>query len=479
MSNVANHEEVWNNCLAIIKDNISEQSFKTWFLPIKPIKLKNNILTIQVQSQFFYEWLEEHYVSILRKTIMRELGNDARLEYSIVVEHSSNQKPTTVNFPNLNHGNSDNPESQAPLNISNDIKNPFIIPGLKKVKIESNLSFQYTFDSLVEGDCNRLARNAGYAVATKPLGTCSFNPFVLYGGVGLGKTHLAQAIGNKFRETFPNKTVLYVTSDKFTNQFIESLKNNSTVDFIHYYQVIDVLIVDDIQFLANKGKTQDIFFQIFNHLHQNNKQIILTSDRLPRDLEGLEERLLSRFKWGLSADLKLPDFETRIAILENKMYADGIELTKDVVEYIAYNIQTNVRELEGALIALLAQSSFNKTDINIDIAKKIIKDFVKNATCEVSIEFIQKLVCDHFNIVPDKLKDKTRKRNIVEARQISMYLAKCYTKNSLKAIGGHFGGRDHSTVIHSCQAVQDQIDTDASYGKNVAELEKKIQLSIT
>lgn len=481
MAEVINYEEVWSNCLKIIKDNVSDQSFKTWFVPIKPVKLDNNVLTIQVPSQFFYEWLEEHYVSLLRKTIKRELGEDARLEYRIVVENSSsaNTRPTTVDYPNYNNGSAKNPEVHAPLVVSTNIKNPFIIPGLKKVNIESNLSPIYNFDSFVEGDCNRLARSAGYAVATKPPGATAFNPLVLYGGVGLGKTHLAQAIGNEFRQNFPNKTVLYVPSDKFTNQFIDALKNNSVNDFIHFYQLVDVLIVDDIQFLANKDKTQDIFFHIFNHLHQNGKQLVLTSDRPPRDLEGMEERLLSRFKWGLSADLQTPDFETRIAILEKKMYADGIELPREVVEFVAYNIQSNIRELEGALISLLAQASLNKTEIDLDIAKKIIKNFVKSVSREVSIDYIQKMVCEHFNIQPDKLKEKTRKRHVVQARQLSMFLAKNFTKNSLKAIGKHFGGRDHSTVIHSCQAVQNQIDTDQDFNDSVKELQKKIQMSIT
>ncbi len=475
------YEDVWKNCLKIIRDNVSLQSFKTWFEPIKPVRLENSVLTIQVPSQFFYEWLEEHYVGLLRKTIKRELGIDARLEYRIVVDNTSNgnAKPFTVNYPNYNTGNNKNPEVAAPLVMGNSIKNPFIIPGLKKVNIESQLQPAYNFDNFVEGDCNRLARSAGFAVATKPPGTTAFNPLVVYGGVGLGKTHLAQAIGNQFKQHFPNKTVLYVSSEKFTNQFIDALKNNAVNDFIHFYQLIDVLIVDDIQFFANKDKTQDIFFHVFNHLHQGGKQLILTSDRSPRDLEGMEERLLSRFKWGLSADLQVPDFETRIAILEKKMYADGIELPREVVEFVAYNINTNIRELEGALISLLAQASLNKKEIDIELAKKIIKNFVKSISREVSIEYIQKTVCEHFEIPVDKLKEKTRKRAIVQARQLSMFLAKNFTKNSLKVIGKHFGGRDHSTVIHSCQAVQNLIDTDGDFRDSVKEIQKKIQLSIT
>ena len=472
-------ESVWNECLNIIKDIVPPQSFKTWFEPIKPVKLNGSVLTIQVPSQFFYEWLEEHYVAILRKALKRELSSDARLEYQVVVDNSNKKSgPFTVNIPTATSGNAKAQEMPASMVMGRQIKNPFIIPGLRKVNIESQLNTSYTFESYVEGDCNRLARSAGYAVAQKP-GATSFNPLVIYGGVGLGKTHLAQAIGNEIKNLYPNKTVLFVPAEKFTNQFIDALKNNSVNDFIHFYQLIDILIVDDIQFFANKDRTQDIFFHIFNHLHQSGKQLILTSDRAPRDLEGMEERLLSRFRWGLSADIQTPDFETRIAILEKKMYADGIELPRDVVEFVAYNISSSIRDLEGAMVSLIAQSSLNKKEVDLELAKKIIKNFVKTISREVSIEFIQKAVCEFFSVAPEKLKEKTRKRAIVQARQLSMYLAKSYTKNSLKVIGRHFGGRDHSTVIHSCQAVKDMMDTDKEFKESVQEIEKKIQLSIT
>ncbi|MBK7956961.1 MAG: chromosomal replication initiator protein DnaA [Bacteroidetes bacterium] len=469
------YEIVWKACLEIIKDNVNEKSFTTWFEPIKPVALENNVLTIQVPSQFFYEWLEEHYVTLLRKSIKRELGPDARLEYRIIVEKSGG-KQSIVNYPNYNSGMNENPESFMPITVGNTIKNPFVIPGIKKINIDSQLNPIYNFESFVEGDCNRLARAAGYAVAQKPGGT-AFNPLVIYGSVGLGKTHMGQAIGNEIKQAFPNKTVLYVSSEKFTNQFIEALKGNNVNDFIHFYQLIDVLIVDDIQFFANKDRTQDIFFHIFNHLHQNGKQIVLTSDRAPKDLEGLEERLLSRFKWGLSADMQMPDYETRMAILGKKMYTDGIELPQEVVEFVAYNITTSIRELEGAMISLLAQASLNKKEIDLELAKKIIKNFVKTTSREVSIELIQKTVCDFFNVPVEKLKETTRKRQIVQARQLSMFLAKNYTKNSLKVIGKHFGGRDHSTVIHSCQTVLDLMDVDKEFRENVEELQKRIQLS--
>jgi len=363
-----------------------------------------------------------------------------------------------------------------PLVIDNPVKNPFVIPGLKKMQIDPQLNAMYTFDSFIEGDCNRVARRAGKTVAEKP-GANSFNPLVIYGGVGLGKTHLAQAIGNDVKRSNPNKVVLYVSSEKFINQFQDHSRNNAINDFIHFYQLIDVLIIDDVQFFARAEKSQDAFFAIFNHLHQSGKQLVLTSDKAPKDLDGMQERLLSRFRWGLSADLQIPDYETRIEILERKMKNDGLDMPKEVVKYVAYNINTNVRELEGALISLLAQSSLNKKDIDLELAKKVLRNFVKTSSKEITIDAIQKMVCEYFDVPYERLLHKTRKREIVQARQITMYLAKAFTKNSLKTIGEHFGGRDHTTVIHSCQTVKDLMDTDTIFRENVMELTQKVQLA--
>jgi chromosomal replication initiator protein len=469
--------KVWENCLEIIKDNVSSQSFKTWFEPIKPVKLSGNVLTIQVPSQFFYEWLEEHYITLLKKTIKKELGTDGRLEYSIVMENSFNStKPYTVKVPTSSRKELKNPAVAMPIDINNNtIRNPFIIPGLKKVNVESQLNPNYSFDTFVEGDCNRLARSAGFAVANKPGGT-AFNPLLIYGGVGLGKTHLAHAIGIQIKNNFPNKTVLYVSSEKFTHQFIDAVRNNNQNDFVHFYQMIDVLIIDDVQFFAGKDKTQDVFFHIFNHLHQTGKQLVLTSDKPPVEMQGMEQRLLSRFKWGLSADLQVPNLETRIAILEKKIYADGIELPKEVIEYLAYSITTNVRELEGALISLIAQSSLNKKSITLDLAKSMIDKFVKNTAREVSIDYIQKVVCDYFDLPIELLKSKTRKREVVQARQIAMYFAKNMTKSSLATIGMHCGGKDHATVLHACRTVNNLMDTDKRFRSYIEELEKKISI---
>ncbi len=477
---VKNHTTVWNNCLRTIRRNINSQSFKTWFEPIRPVRLDNNALTIQVPNKFFYEWLEEHYVSLLKTSIRQELGDKGRLEYQILMSKPEVQKVTAgkESFSQKNDQKKPYNDSGVPGSVEAEIiKNPFVIPGIKKLQIDPQLNPTYTFESFIEGDCNRLARSAGFAVAKKP-GRTAFNPLVIFGDVGLGKTHLAQAIGNQVLRLMNNKTVLYVSSEKFTNQIIQSIKNNAVNDFVNFYQLIDVLIVDDIQFLADKQKTQEIFFHIFNQLHQNGKQIILTSDRPPKDLNGMEERLISRFKWGLSADLQAPDLETRMAILEAKMGQEGIQIPQNVLEFVCYNIKNNIRELEGVLISLVAQSTLNKREIDMGLAKEVIKNFVSQMSKEITVEFIQKLVAEHFKVPVDTLAGKTRKRSIVIARQLSMYLAKNLTNKSLKAIGENFGGRDHSTVIYSCKAVQDLMDTDAIFKDAVSDLEKKIKLSL-
>jgi chromosomal replication initiator protein len=474
-----NYASVWNACLDIIRDNLPLAQFKTWFAPIVPVKLEGNILTIQVPSHFFYEWLEEHYIGLLKKVIKKELGPEGSLEYSIVMENNTqNGNPYTVKLPtnNTNSASLKNNPVSMPMDLNKkQIHNPFVIPGLKKVNIESNLQPKHTFENFVEGDCNRLARASGYAVANKPGGT-AFNPLLIYGGVGLGKTHLAQAIGIAIKEMHPGKIVLYVQSETFAHQFIDALQNSRINDFVHFYQMVDVLIVDDVAFFSGKEKTQDVFFTIFNYLHQNGKQIILTSDKAPMEIQGIEQRLLSRFKWGLSADIGAPDLETRIAILEKKMYASGIELPKEVVEYIAYSVNTNIREIESALHTLLAQASLNRKAITLELAKQMVDKYVKNTAREVTIEYIQKIVCDHFDLPIEMLKSKTRKREVVQARQISMYFSKKMTKNSLANIGAHCGGKDHATVLHACRTVVNLSETDKQFRRDLDELEKKLSL---
>ncbi len=465
---------VWKNCLHIIRDNVGEQAFKTWFEPIVPVLLNNDVLTIQVPSQFFYEWLEEHYVHVLRKAIDAELGAKGRLEYAIHVEQEVQvvTKPYAMNVGNISR-------NQAPKGGNNivkaEIKNPFENKPLDIGTFNSQLNPLYSFDNFIEGDCNRLARSAGLAVANKP-GVTSFNPLMIYGGFGFGKSHLVQAIGNQIKRNHEDKIVLFVTSEKFSNQYIEALKNNNIQEFNSFYAMVDVLILDDVQFFAGKEKTQEIFFQIFNHLHQSGKQIIMTSDCAPKDLKGMQERLLSRFKWGLTADIQLPDFETRMAIIQKKLETEGITISADVIEYLAYSIDTNVRELEGVVISLIAQSSLNQKAIDLELARQTLKSIVQDIQCEVGIDYIQKFVAENFNVSVDAMKDKTRKREIVVARQVAMYFAKNYTNLSLKSIGYHFGNRDHSTVIHALTSVNDLMDTDRKFNAQMQELIKKLKI---
>jgi len=472
------HTEVWSRCLSIIKDNVRSISYRTWFEPIIPLKLENNILTVQVPSPFFYEYLEEQYIDILRKVLRKELGFDAKLEYNVVMDNNghSHTKPYTVKLPARNQKELRNKPVSVPIDTEvATIKNPFIIPGLKKMNIDPMLNPDYSFSNFVEGDCNRLARSASYAVANNPGGT-AFNPLLIYGESGLGKTHLAQAIGIQVKEKFSERTVLYVNANKFQTQFVDSIRNNNKNDFLHFYQMIDVLIIDDVHEFAGKEKTQDTFFHIFNHLHQSGKQLILTSDKPPVELQGLEQRLLSRFKWGLSADLQIPDFETRIAILQQKIYKDGIELPEEVIEYIATHITENIRELEGALISLLAQSTLNKKEITLDLAKEMIDKLIKSTKREISIDYIQKVVCNYFNIPLDQIQSKTRKREIVQARQVAMFFSKSMTKSSLATIGAQIGGKDHATVLHACKTVNNLIETDKRFRLQIDEIEKKLKI---
>jgi chromosomal replication initiator protein len=473
----ANANNVWSNCLIFIKDNIQLQAYKTWFEPIIPLKISKNSLSIEVPSKFFYEWLEEHYVKILKIALIRELGKDARLVYVIKMENTfGNKAPFTESIPSSNQVGINPQDVDAPLHsYSSELKNPFVIPGIRNLQIESQLNPNYNFENFLEGDSNRLARSAGFAVSNKPGGT-SFNPLMIFGGVGLGKTHLAHAIGVDIKEKYPEKTVLYISAEKFTQQYIESVKKNTRNDFIHFYQIIDVLIIDDVQFLSGKSGTQDVFFHIFNHLHQNGKQVIITSDKAPVDMQDIEQRLLSRFKWGLSAELQLPDLETRISILKNKLYRDGVNISDNVIEFVAKNIKTNVRELEGAIISLIAQSSFNKVKIDLELAKEIVNKFVKNTKREVSIDYIQKVVSEYFQMDISTLQSKTRKRHIVQARQLAMYFAKKYTKASLASIGSQIGKRDHATVLHACKTVDNLSFTDKQFRKYVEDLNQKLSL---
>ena len=449
---------IWKACLLKIKENVSMMTYNTWFLPIKPIELIDSTLKVQIPSQFFWEWIDEHFNGLITRSITDVLGKEAKLTYVIAEDMSFIDGGETV---------SENSPSQTTPIDKPKLKHPF----------ESNLNTRYTFDNFIKGEGNQLARAAAGAISDNPGGT-SFNPLFLYGGVGLGKTHLIQAIGNQIVKNFPDKKVIYLSSDIFTVEFVESIQSNRVNEFSNFYRSMDVLIIDDIQFLIGKEKTQDLFFHIFNTLHQSRKQIILSSDKPPKDLKGLDERLISRFQWGLTADIQPPELETRIAILKRKAETYGMDVSNEILEYIATNITSNIRELEGCLIKLLASVSLSSKEITFELAKKTVKEIATDRkTSTLTIETITRVVCEHLGVAENKIRDKTRKKEIVLARQIAMFLSKDLTLSSLKTIGLHFGGRDHSTVIHACNTIDEYKMKDVSFGKILEEIRNKVELS--
>ncbi len=472
-------DEKWNSCLTIIRDNIEEQSFKTWFEPIKFVNWKENTLTILVPSQFYVDFIEQNFLNLLGSVLHKVYGQEVKLVYRVLVKNdkeSGTEITTQLTGKTAANKQIYKPGYIQPVTNSTTsiVKNPFLVPGMKGV-VDSQLNPSYTFANYIEGDCNKLARNAGLAIA-KNVVKSNYNPLFIYGKSGLGKTHLVQAIGMEIKELYPKKNVLYVDADTFERQYTQSAIDNKRNDFLHFYQNMDVLILEDVQLLAGKTGTQSAFFTIFNHLQQRGKQIVLTSDCPPVEMEDINERLLSRFKWGLSAELTVPSFETRLEILKQKIEKEGIDIDEEIIEYIANHITTNVRELEGVLISILAQATINKKQLNLDLAKDVVEKLVKNSQQDISIDSIKKTVCDYFNIAPDQLKSKTRKREIVQSRQIAMYFAKIYTKNSLASIGSQIGGKDHATVLHACKTVNNLMETDKRFKRYITELEKRFKL---
>ncbi len=456
---VPKHTIVWKECLIIIKKGIPNITYNTWFLPIKPFELENNTLKILVPNNYFVEWIEEHYNTLINKTINQVLGKDGKLVYLINETEDDEIIEETNSLPKTSEQKK--PEPITPVNNFN-----------------TNLSPRYQFDNYVKGEANELARAAAIAISDNP-GETSFNPLFIYGGVGLGKTHLIQAIGNNILSKFPAKKVIYLSADIFTTQFVESIQTNKVGEFSKFYNELDVLIIDDIQFLTGRERTQDLFFHIFNNLHQARKQIILSSDKPPRDLKGMNERLISRFNWGLTVDVQPPDFETRVAILKNKSLSFGIELTNEIIELIAYNITSNIRELEGTLIKLLANASLNSKEIDFELARKTIKEIsTQKKQTNISIDNITRIVCKEFDVDENKVREKNRKKEVVLARQVAMYLSKKLTKSSLKTIGLHFGGRDHSTVIHAYNNIEKLTSEDASLNEIVTGLKNKLELGL-
>ena len=465
-----NCTEIWNECLRIIRQIIEPAQYETWFEPIKAVAFADSRLTVEVPSDWFREYIESAYLDVLRKTLQRVIGPKAKLVYTF---RSVSNQPA-MRIPGQPVPTPENPAVTV-MSQPTDRPSPFVYPGLPhKVKINPRLNPVYSFANLVVGECNKLGISAGENISMAP-GRTPFNPLFIFGGSGLGKTHLAQAIGIAVKERFPDLVVLYVTGNEFKTQYMDAVTVlNKLTDFMAYYMRIDVLIVDDIQALLGP-RCQDAFFNVFNHLHQNGKQLIFTSDRAPADLRNFEDRLLSRFKWGLSVQLTQPDYATRLAMLRSRAEREGVVIPDDVLEFIAGRVRKNFRELEGTLISLIAHSSVERGRPLMELAASITETLVGEEKSDVNMEKVQSSVCEYFNISREELVSKSRKRQIVQARQIAMYLCRNMISNcSLAAIGAEIGGKDHATVLHSCMTVSDLMATDKVFMKYVTDIENML-----
>ena len=457
---------LWDKCLTVIRDFVPEAAYKTWFLPIVPLACEDKKVTIQVPSQFFYEYLEEKYANILQMTLHRVFGKGMILNYRVLAGQNTTgtavEYPTEINQTVINR--------TAAVDGTKTPLTPF--PRIAPQELDSQLNTRYSFDNFHEGVCNKLARTAGEAIAKDP-GKTTFNPLFLYGSSGVGKTHLCHAIGLRIRELHPAKRVLYVSSNLFRIQYTDSVRKNTTNDFLNFYQHLDVLILDDIHELIGMKQTQNAFFHIFNNLHQLGKQLVMTSDKPPVDLNGMEERLITRLKWGLTAEIAKPDTELRKLILRKKIEQEGMKLSDVVFEFIIQHVTDNVRDLEGVLVSLMANSLINNVEIDMALARKVVKQVVGDSieNRQLSVEKILDSVCKYFNLDKSLIHTVSRKHEIVQARQITMYLAKKLTAYSYSHIGKIVGNKDHATVVHACKTVKDQIEISKTYSSTVEAIE--------
>ena len=466
------HIVVWDKCLKVIENIVEPDQFKTWFKPLKALSLVENKLTLEVPTDFFRDYLETYFLDVITKVLKREIGSDVQLYYRVrpVVNRGA------MEFPAAPGKEPTNKSISVPTYSPSGNPGPFVYPGVARIQINPQLNRNYCFRNLIEGECNKMAVNAGKNIALYP-GKTSFNPLFLFGGPGLGKTHIAQSIGIAVKEQFPELVVLYVPANRFKTQYMDAVNaKNKLVDFLAFYQKMDVLIVDDIQELASPG-AQNAFFHIFNYLHQSGKQLIFTSDRAPVDLQNFEERLLSRLKWGLSVELQAPDYSTRLAMLKSKCEREGVVLDEEVLVYLATRVKSNFRELEGALISLIANATLAHQPITVELAEKITGKIVSEEKNELTIDKVQKVVCEYFNLTKEQLISNSRKRQIVQARQISMYMSRNLISCSLSTIGAESGGKDHATVLHACTTVQDLMTTDRVFKQYVTDIEKMLSAS--
>jgi len=456
-------ESLWNKCLEIIKDNVNDKAYSTWFRPIVPVKYEGGDFTIQVPSHFFYEYIEEQYAHLIHSTLTRLTGKNVIIYYRVFVDNSDEKKGHTT-IQSDRRINSEKPAVQ--LNKSPD-------PLTPSQEWYSHLNERLGFRNFFEGPSNVLARGVGESIAKDPGKT--FNPLYIYGSVGVGKTHLCHAIGNGIRELYPEKKVIYISSHLFQVQFTDASRSNTFNDFVNFYQNVDVLIIDDIQEFVGKEKTQNAYFHIFNHLHLLGKQLVLTSDKAPNDMQGLEERMITRMKWGMTAELQKPDLELRKQILRYKIKQDGLNLSESIINYIAENVTEHVRDLEGIVTSLVAHALVFNKEIDGELTRQVVSKFVTADNKIITPEKIQNTVSGYFNIDLKDIHSKSRKQEIAKARQIAMFLCKKYTNYSFAHIGSIVGKRDHATVLHACRTVQDQIDIDKSFRTTMNDIENLLK----
>lgn len=463
MAIAINHGSLWQDCLSYISHRLKKQSFATWLKHTNAVSDGNGGISIVVPNQFVAEWIEEHYSELIDEALLQSSGQAMSFNFQI---GQAKIDQTEIDFP-LQPLSATSPTVTSPTAppIATKTVNPpvSVQPGM--------LNSRYTYDNLVVGNFNRFSFAASKAVAEAP-GKTKYNPLYIYGGVGLGKTHILQAIGHYIINNDPSKKVIYATSEKFTSDFINSISSNRTSDFTNMYRSVDALLIDDAQFFAGKESTQEQFFHTFNVLYNAGKQIILSSDRAPRDIKGMEERLLSRFSWGLVTDIQPPDLETRMAILQRKVELENISISEDVIAYIANAVTSNIRELEGSLIRLLAFASLQGVELNLEVAQSVLSDTLAVSRRTISVDVIKRKVSDNFRVDLSLLSAKKKTQDIVQARQVAMYLARSLTSMSLKAIGESFGGRDHSTVIHACNLIERQITTDINLRGEIEKLSR-------
>ena len=459
---------LWEQCLQLIRDNVTEQQFTTWFKPItfEAFDAATNILLVQVPSPFVYEYLEENYVDLLSKVLTRIYGKGVQLKYRIVTDKAHNLTQ------DIQSETVDNVETQLPTNRAN--QSPTLL-DVALQEIDPQLDLHKSFSNYIEGDSNKLPRSIGLSIAEHP-NTTQFNPMFIYGPSGCGKTHLINAIGLRIKQLYPQKRVLYISARLFQVQYTNSVLNNTTNDFINFYQTIDVLIVDDIQEWMTATKTQDTFFHIFNHLFKNGKRIILASDRPPVELKGMNERLLTRFACGLIAELEKPNVQLCVDILNSKIKRDGLNIPDDVVQFIAQTANGSVRDLQGVINSLLAYSVVYNSNIDMRLAERVIKRSVKIDDEPLTLDEIIDKVCSHFNVTVNAVNSRSRKQEIVLARQVSMYLAQKHTKMPASCIGKLVGGRDHSTVLHSCSQIEKRLQVDKGFIAELSTIENSFKL---